>query len=243
MTGYIGRKMKTLFISEKAPHWRTNLRTGKIDCRKLHRLSRGSLEVCKQKGEHTYEDSAVWLVIDNSGSMKGVKASIAYAILACMASDLDKLRIPFGAVGFTSYQEPVNDEVRRSPCRLTLMKDFSEPYRVIRHRFVEPKSSSLTAEFPAIKFGAQKLAMRRESKRILFILTDGSTETGSAELDIAMRAAMKEYVQRLIKAGMKVVGVGILDDSLEEYIPDFIHVDDLSVFANQFYTKLSQLIL
>jgi nitric oxide reductase activation protein len=146
-------------------------------------------------------------------------------------------------VGFTSYQEPINDEIRRSPCRLILMKDFNEPYRVVRHRFAWPKSSSLTAEFPAIRFGAQKLAMRKETKRVLFVLTDGHTETGSAELDVAMRAAMKEYIQRLIKAGMKVVGVGILDDSLAEYIPDFIHVSDLSVFASQFYTKLSQLIL
>jgi cobalamin biosynthesis protein CobT len=243
MTGYIGRKMKVLFISEKAPTWQHNLRSGKLDPRKLHKLSRGSLDVCKRKGESVYEDSAVYLVIDNSSSMNS-KSPIAQGLLTSMASDLDKLRIPFGAVGFTSTSEyAYGDGVRRNPCTLNLMKDFDDPYRRVRHRFVWPSNTKVTAEFPAIRFAAMRLAMRRETKRVLFVLTDGQTCTGDQVLNGAMRKAMAEYFKRLLKAGMKVVGVGIESNSLKDYIPDFIECNNLSTFAVEFYAKLTKLIL
>ena len=243
MTGYIGKRLKVLFISERAPQWNHNLRSGKLDCRKLHKLSRGSLEVCKRKVEGVFEDSAVWLVIDNSGSMDS-KREIAQGLLTSLSSDLDKLRIPFGAVGFTSNSEGGTDDgIRHVPCILNLMKDFDEPYRRVRHRFVWPKSTNGTAEFPGIKFGAYRLATRRETKKVLFILTDGQTATGSDVLNTSMRIAMKEYIHRLVKAGVKVVGIGILDDSLEEYCPDFILCNDLRTFAAEFYSKLTKIIL
>jgi nitric oxide reductase activation protein len=243
MTGYVGKKMKVLFISEKAPVWQHNLRTGKLDCRKLHKLSRGSLEVCKRRVESVYEDSVVWLVIDHSGSMNN-KSDFAQGLLTSLSSDLDKLRIPFGACGFTSSGEyPYGDGVRRTPCTLNMMKEFEEPYRRVRHRFIWPRYTSGTAEFPAIRLGAQRLVTRRETKKVLFVLTDGDTATGDDVLDTAMRKAMKEYVQRLLRAGMKVVGVGILDDSLKEYIPDFIPCNNLQTFAAEFYSKLTKLIL
>ena len=85
--------------------------------------------------------------------------------------------------------------------------------------------------------------MRRETKKILFILTDGQTQTDNYDLDNAMRNATKEYVDRLIRAGVKVVGVGILNTCIADYVTDFIHMNDLATFPTIFYAKLSKLLL
>ena len=245
LTGYSGQRMKVLFISEKAPRWQGNLRAGKLDTKKLHRLASGSQDICRRKMEGVYEDSAVYLVTDNSSSMNS-KKEIAQALLTSLASDLDKMRIPFGAVGFTIGRDNNVDAahgIRTEPCTLNLMKDFDEPYRKVRHRFVWPSFCDLTAELPAIKFGAYKLAARRETKKVLFIITDGGTCVGSSVLADAMRDATKEFIERLLKAGIKVVGIGIQDTDMKYYCPDFIHVQDLDTFALEFYAKLTKLIL
>jgi cobalamin biosynthesis protein CobT len=245
ITGYSGQRMKVLFVSEKAPRWQSNLRSGKLDTKKLHRIPVGSQDVCRRKMEGVYEDSAVWLVIDNSSSMNH-KKEIAQPLLTSLAYDLDKMRIPFGAVGFTIHNNgsmQADQGIRTQPCYLNLIKDFDEPYRKIRHRFVWPSFTDMTAELPAIKFGAYKLAERRETKKVLFIITDGGTCTGSTILDAAMRNATKEFIERLIKAGVKVVGIGIQSTDMQFYCPDFIHVQELDKFALEFYSKLTKLIL
>jgi cobalamin biosynthesis protein CobT len=190
------------------------------------------------------------MVIDHSSSMNGFRSQIAQGILTAVSSDLDKLRIPFGAVGFTygEFASRKSDDdarggVRSQKATLNHIKGFNEPYRAVRHRFVWPTNTNCTAELPGIEFAARQLAMRRETKKILFILTDGETETGCDVLDYAMRVATKEFIERMLKAGVRIVGIGIQNTSMEEYCPDFIHVQDLSNFAHDFYVKLMKLIL
>jgi cobalamin biosynthesis protein CobT len=246
MTGYTGSKMKILFVSERAPHIVRNLRSGKLDSRRVYRLKSGSLDIFKRKDQGCYEDSAVYLVADHSSSMNGMKKLICQSILTCVASDLDKMRIPFGAVGFTidgSCTSETLQGIRVDPCILRLMKDFEEPYRRVRNRFVWPSYTNLTAELPAIQFAAKRLASRRETKKVLFILTDGCTETGCGQLDASMRQATKEFIDRLLRAGVKVVPIGIMDRSMRYYCPDFIYVNDLDKFATEFYGQLMKLLL
>jgi hypothetical protein len=249
MVGFIGNKLKRLFISERAPVWQRNLRSGKLDIKKTWKVAVGSQDIMRRKTEGMYEDACVYEVIDNSQSMDCSKARIAQAILTTVSTDLDKLRIPFGAVGFTTQQikrdniDAAEEGIRTLPAILYHVKGFNEPYRKVRHRFVWPRYNDLTCELPAIEFAAKQLAMRRETKKILFILTDGGTCTGSETLDAALRVATKDFIERLLRAGVKVVGIGIQDSHIAAYCPDFIYVRDLNNFAHEFYRKLTQLIL
>ena len=252
MVGYVGNKLKRLFISERAPVWQRNLRSGKLDIRKTWKVAVGSQDIMRRKTEGVYEDACVYEVIDHSSSMNGTRSRIAQAILTTVSADLDKLRIPFGAVGFTTHgvgsahrneYSKAEDGIRALPVILNHVKGFNEPYRKVRHRFVWPRNAQMTCELPAIEFAAKQLAIRRETKKILFILTDGGTCTGSATLDASLRKAAKDFIQRLLRAGVKVVGIGIQDNEIAEYCPDFIYVQNLNNFAHEFYRKLTQLIL
>lgn len=254
MLGYLGSKLRNLLISERASIWEKNVRTGRLDTRKLWRVKTGSYDVCKRKSIGIYEDAVIMEVIDNSGSMRGgpykesnSAGNVAQAILTAMSSDLDKLRVPFGAVGFTIqpqyYTEEGSQGIRTQPAILNMFKSFDEPYRKVRHRFVWPSYCDCTAELPAIKYAAEQLATRRETKKILFILTDGGTGFSDDPLNEAMRVATKEYIERLIKVGIKVVGIGIYATEMAYYCPDFIHINDIDKFAGEFYNKLMKLLL
>jgi len=262
ITGYTGSKLKQLFISQQAPDWHRNLREGKLDCKNIWKAKVGKKEICKRRTPSTLEDSAVTMVVDNSGSMAarisgrnyvhssgpGSKAFITHAIMTSLGSDMDKLRIPFEGIGFTTpWTDPSNHNavngVRTTPININLMKSFDEPYRQVRHRFVWPAYNNATAELPAIVFAANRLIVRKETKKVMFILTDGHTETGCSQLDAAMRVATKEFIERMKRAGIRVVLIGILDNSVLDYDPDAIILYDLNVFAREFYGKLMSLLL
>ena len=245
MVGFLGGKLKNLFISERAPTIVRGTRSGRLDIRKLHKIQTGSKDLYYRKTQGKYEDACVYEVIDNSGSMEDYgKSIIAQSILTAVSNDLDKLRIPFGAVGFTSDNErSATDGVRRTPCTLNQIKGFEEPYRRCRHRFVWPDMTSGTVELPAIQYAANQLVQRRETKKVLFILTDGGTGSGNDTLNNVLRVATKEFIERLVRAGVKVVGIGIIDNAIRDYCSDFIHVTDLSKFASEFYHKLTKLLL
>ncbi|MCX5884351.1 MAG: hypothetical protein NT096_00300 [Proteobacteria bacterium] len=249
MVGYLGGKMKRLFVSERAPVWQRNIRSGKLDIKKTWKVAIGSQDIMRRKTIGKYEDACVYEVIDHSDSMSGSKARMAQAILTTMSTDLDKLRIPFGAVGFTMRQlygaacVDAEEGIRSQSIVLNHIKGFNEAYRRVRSRFIWPDNCMVTCELPAIEYAAKQLALRRETKKILFILTDGATYTTSSTLDWALKEATKEYIQRLLNAGVRVVGIGIQDRYISNYCPDFIYVADLNNFAHDFYRKLTQLIL
>jgi len=245
ITGYDGSKLKRLFISEKAPVTHRHLRTGKFDSGRIIAMRNGSKNIYKKKTPSSFEDSAVALVVDHSGSMSGECGYIAHSILTITANDLDKLRVPFLACGFTSGKNNdaiCDDGVRTRPCIINVMKKFDEPYRAVKHRFVWPSSCNITVELPAIQYATYQLAQRRETKKVLFILADGETNTGNDNLDDAIVKATHEFIARIQRAGVRVVPIGILTNLLWN-CEDAIYVNDLNEFAGQFYGKLSQILL
>ncbi len=246
MTGYCGAKLRTLFISERSPRWTRNHKSGKLD---LHKLwADHTNDVFRRRTDYVKEDSAVSLIIDNSASMTDEeKSHIASSLLTILATELDRLRIPFEVTAFTGKSLngiDADEGIRSKPTDIRIIKEFDEPYRKIRFRF-QWKSGIYTPPFPCLKYAASRLSFRTETKKVLFILSDGITEFNNDVLEASMVQAQKEYVLKLKKAGFKIVGFGIKDDSILRWIPksDCIIIQDLQKFANEFYNKLTDILL
>lgn len=241
MLGGNTSKFKRLFISMKAPKMTRMQKSGKLD---LKRVWNDDTDVIFQKRRPgILENSAVSMIIDNSSSMMREKANIASAMLAYMARELDRLRIPFECMGFTTTRGKKADVdktgLRTCPILINLIKKFEEPYRKVRKHFQWPKEwTSGTIEFPCIKYAAQRLICRDETKKVMFILSDGQSGCG----DIMMNAMIK-YIQKLIKAGVIVVGIGIKSEAIKKYVPDSIVINDLNRLAPGIFNKLSKILL
>jgi len=250
MTGYTGTKLKILFISEKAPVTHRNLKEGKLDCRKLWKLKAGLTEICKRTHPASRQDSAVSIVVDNSLSMCGEKGNITHSIMTSLGADMEKMRIPFEAMGFTTQWVDQDDAdalasngIRTLPININLMKTFNEPYRTVRHRFVWPPNNIATAELPALIFATKRLLKRKETKKVLFLLTDGATCTGNQNLNAAMHTATIDYIKRMKRAGIRVVLIGIKDETVKDYDPNALIFKELDTFAGQFYKYLMSILL
>jgi len=242
LTGFLGTKLRTLLISDRAPRWQTNLETGRVDSRRLHRVVTGaSKSIFKRRIPAVYEDAAVSMVVDYSSSMRGWKINQAMALLTSLSENLDRLRVPFETFGFLNGRDSTQTCMRTTPAEIAVLKSFGEPFRRVKHRFTEGLVSGGTNEFPAIELAAKNLSTRRETKKILFILTDGITAFGNNEIHQASRDAMKDFILRLMRAGMRVVGFGIGDDSASYYCPEFVMVDDK--FATTCYAKLLKILI
>ena len=246
LTGYIGAKLRTLLISDRAPRWFRCQRSGRLDVKRLWNDNTDA--IYKKKLPARFEDSAVFMVMDNSGSMGGTRIDIATKMMTSLAAELDRLRVPFAAAGFTSAStgNSLNTVgVRTEPSTIQIIKTFDEPYRRTAGRFRPPSISLNTVEFPCIRFGAEQLARRRETKKVLFVFSDGRTESGVCQLDNAMRKAMKDYVKMLIRSEIYVVGFELLNDWLQEIIPTTIHIghNDLANLPSRFYKELLDILL
>lgn len=239
MLGGNTSKFKRLFISMRAPKMTRLQRSGRLD---LGRVWNDDSDVIFQKCQPgILENSAVSMVIDNSASMRGQKSQIASALLSYMARELDRLRIPFECMGFTTCGDASLDYegVRHGPILINLIKEFNEPYRKVRKHFQWPSGwPSGTVEFPCVRYAAQRLIHREETKKVLFILSDG--ESGC---DYRMMEAMIDYIQRLIKAGIIVVGIGIQDGAIANYVPDTIVIQNLNRVAPEIFNKLTRILL
>jgi cobalamin biosynthesis protein CobT len=247
ITAYVGNKFRSLFISEQARVWMRNLRSGRLDTKKL--WNDDSESIFRKKTEGRREDAAVSLIIDNSGSMYvngSNKYLIASSLLVSLANELDRVRVPFECVGFTSNSNEDyaknNLGIRTAPIHLNVIKMFNESYRRSKYRFVWPPRNSMTVELDCLKYAVNRLLQRKETKKAIFVLCDGQIDSSSRTLNDSLARAQKEYVKRLEKAGIFVVGFGIKDSSVADYYSNHIIVNDLDEFARKFFKELSHIL-
>jgi hypothetical protein len=58
-----------------------------------------------------------------------------------------------------------------------------------------------------------------------------------------MHAATIDYIARMKRAGIRVVLIGILDETVKDYDPDALIFNDLNTFATKFYRHLMSILL
>jgi Mg-chelatase subunit ChlD len=87
------------------------------------------------------------------------------------------------------------------------------------------RGTGLTPLGEAMQVGAFRLSDRRESRKIMLVLTDGRAGCECGDKAAVIHA--KHVSLLCAKAGIELVGVGILDDSLREIVADTIVIHEL----------------
>lgn len=77
-------------------------RRGKLDPRALYRVPQNDPRVFTQKEEHVSKDTAVTLLVDNSGSMGGAKLRLAMMAAYALSTTLNAVKIAHEVIGFTT---------------------------------------------------------------------------------------------------------------------------------------------
>lgn len=224
IAGDVG-KFLTIFKGRKAPRWVRGRRSGRLDTRAAAFAEiRGDprLDIFKKReaiGE--IQDLAVSLVLDNSGSMSGLKSHLAALGALAVAEASDIARVPLEIL---AYSKTVDSH---SGVAQTLeIKEFNEPlgqtlpYMAITDSEIKGVSFS-SSEFR--RFGGnseetnlfyiwKRLKKINHDRKIMIVFNDGGT-TGS-------RTALKSLVEKIIDDGIDVIGVGIGNRDVENFYPE-----------------------
>jgi cobalamin biosynthesis protein CobT len=237
------RGMANALRSAEKRWWRDDQVRGHLSPRTLYRLctDRTQLDVFRVRSVVQGRSTAVSVVLDASGSMTSRKMDVARQSMRVLLEALADLKIATEAFTFTTGDRFNLAEA----CRMTgqdhsqlqtrfsrfgnleigLIKRFEEPVKQALRRLPTIRGTGLTPLGEAMQIGASRLSVRRESRRIMLVLTDG--RAGCECGDGAAVAHAKHVADLCRKAGIELVNVGIQDESLRAIVADTIVIHQL----------------
>jgi cobalamin biosynthesis protein CobT len=228
-------------------------RSGRLHAGSLHRLTINDDRVFRRKQEHKSKETAVTLLIDNSGSMRhggrgATDTPIAVAMKAgfALSQTLERVGIKHEVLGFTTLPygrygatDPAPDHVEVAAEAARIGKDFTrvEPLYVpiyktfderltpeVKRRFAMPSAGHLrlhqNIDGECVRIAGSRLAMRREVRKVMIVLSDGSPACESS-FPHEIEADLHRAVLDAKKMRIDLVGIGIMDDSVRRFYPKF----------------------
>jgi len=229
--------------------WRDDQATGALSPRTLHRLcmDRPRLDVFRTTATVQGRSTAVSILLDASGSMTTKKMDVARDALHVLLDALSDLKVATEALTFTTGnefdlfragqlmgEEPTVLRERYSRfanLEIGVVKQFEEPVKQGLRRLPGIRGTGLTPLGEAMHVAARRLHPRPETRKILLVLTDGRAGCESCD-DAAVRHA-QIMAKRIGKAGIELIGVGIMDESLRAIVTDTIVVHQLEELPPQ----------
>ena len=242
---------RVLKVKENA-RWQTEREQGKVNGRALSKLASdpGYRQVFKEFRKTETNNVAVEILVDMSGSMDWKMDTAKMAAIA-MCEALKELDIKFEVTGFRSEAcREVSDVASRlSPDERGRFNRTAE--RLSLHVFKDFNSPSLNGieklfgqgnnpDGECVKWAANRLALRREKRKILIVLSDGQP---AAHADIrVLQAHLKDTVKEIEKSGIECVGIGVTDDAVKHYYDNYAVINDISKLPTETMAKLAKII-
>lgn len=188
----MAHQLQRVLLSRKRQHWDADQEAGQLDPSRLARLVADSSQtrVFRIDSEGRFKHTAVTLLLDNSGSMRGRPILIAALTADILARTLERCAIPVEVLGFTTTDwaggAPARDweQAGRPPhpgrlnaLRHIVYKPMATPWRRARLGLGVMLKDGLLKENidgEALAWASQRLLQRTESRRILVVVSDGA---------------------------------------------------------------------
>ena len=202
-------RLQRYLMARQAREWQFDLEEGLLDTSRLTRVIVHPLEslAYKQETETRFIDTAVTLLIDNSGSMRGEPITMAAICAEILGKTLERCGVKSEILGFTTRrwrggrarQSWLAEERPEQPGRLNelrhiIYKRGEVPWRRARQNLGLMLAEDLLKENvdgEALLWAHQRLLARPEPRRILMVISDGAPVD-----DATMAANDDEYLQR-----------------------------------------------
>jgi cobalamin biosynthesis protein CobT len=252
----IQRMMAARSQSVKVP----GFRSGRLHTAGLHRLAAGDDRVFRRLHVNESKDIAVGLLIDNSGSMEGIKVQTAMEAGYALSSTLERVGIQHEVLGFTTKWHPWGKEIqeareaanasgipysRYEPIYMPVYKGFDERLTFeVKRRFAAAPHQDLmgsNVDGESVEYAAYRLLRRKETRKVLLVLSDGNP---IADGDVkGLRRHLKETVEQVEKRGIETVGIGILTDAPRHYYPKFALLNNAAELPKCVMGELKRILL
>lgn len=228
--------------------WSRGHDEGELDTDVLYELpTRISEHVFKQRVKNMELDVAVSLAIDHSGSMGQEKMTLATQCAITLGDVLAAMNIPFQAYGFSTINKVPDHcpkDVAKTYARwnalwIGVYHDFNDQWRegAMRMSTMMGNKKQNTLDGESVLWGLRQLLMRREKRKILFVLTDGQPEPGAGHKG-RCSDHLKAVTQMASAVGVEVVGFGIQSRTVKIYYPHHVILTNMTDIVKEPLTKL-----
>lgn len=237
-------------------------RSGRLHGGSLHRLQVQDDRVFRRVQENKSKETAVTLLIDNSGSMGGSKIDTAMKAGFALSSTLERVGIKHEVLGFTTlfpnpeqskmiYEEKErlgekSDLARFEPIHMPIYKGFEERLNpVIKRRFVKgfhhgiPLLNNVDGE--SVRYAGQRLLQRREVRKVMIVLSDGNPACSTEQRD-AIYSDLHRAIAELEKARVEVIGLGIQSRAVKTFYKKHSVLNDLNALPGAVMGELQRIL-
>lgn len=242
-------RLQRRLLARQIRDWEFDLEEGLIDAARLDRVivNPGFASAYKQERESEFRDSAVFILIDNSGSMRGKPIEIACVVSDLISAALERCNIACEILGFTTSAwkggESHRDWVRcgrpANPGRLNDLLHIiykSAEERVRRSRvnlcaMLEPSLLKENIDGEAILWAARRLLALPEQRRVLIVISDGApvdqaTLENNADKEILDRH-LREVIGEIEGSGsIELAAIGVKHDA-RRYYRNSVQIDKI----------------
>ena len=236
---HLAHRLGRQLLARQRRWWDFDLEEGLLDSGRLARVVASPHRPLSFKGERDsdFPDTVVTLLVDNSGSMRGVPITTAALCTDLLARVLERCRVKVEVLGFTTkawkggasrrhWSDAGNPEApgRLNDLRHIVYKSASMPWRRARRRIgvmLHPDLLKENIDGEALLWAHGRLVARPEARRILMVISDGapvddstSSANGRSFLDNHLRsviAAVEAY------SPIELVAIGIGHDVTRYY--------------------------
>jgi cobalamin biosynthesis protein CobT len=252
----IERMMAARSQSVKIP----GFRSGRLHSGSLHRLRVGDDRVFRRKQENISKETAVSLVVDNSGSMNGEKIQTAMAAAYALSQTLERVGIKHEVIGFTTKEltREQSRELNKEESRVGTDYSRSEPiYMPIYKSYDERLTPEVKRRFAAtyvyggflrnnidgesITMASHRLLQQREPRKVMLVLSDGHPSCNGNHSELY--SDLHDAVDRITRARIEIVGIGIKSSAVRQFYPQSIVLDEIKDLPKTVMGELKRILL
>lgn len=233
-------QVKRLLISMKQTRWQHGHKRGHISSKNLWKARKPvyDVDVFKRKTSALELDTAVTILTDNSGSMSGHKFAHAAKAGVMLNEAMSKVGIPVELLSFTDdYNGPIN----------TIVKSFSEigvNEEELINRYAHCASwMRSNSDGESILWAFDRLKRRKEKRRVLIVLSDGSPASNNGDYGAEVEFTRKVVKNIEEKTPIEIYGIGIMDENVKMFYKDHKVLNSDSELENMLLGLVKQKVM
>ena len=258
----LANRLQRRLMAQQTRAWEFDLEEGMLDAGRLARVVANPTVPLSYKRERDTEfrDTAVTLLIDNSGSMRGRPITVAAMCGDILARTLERCGVKVEILGFTtrawkgglSRERWAADGKPREPGRLNdlrhiIYKAADAPWRRSRRNLGLMLREGLLKENidgEALLWAYRRLLARRENRRILMVISDGAPVDDST-LSVNPGNYLERHLREVIRdiearQAVELIAIGIGHD-VTRYYRRAVTIVDAEELGGTMMQKLAEL--
>ena len=187
-----------------------NANRGKLDTRKLHRISTGDAKIFLARSIRQGLNTAIHILLDSSGSMHGQKMDLACT--ACYSVAQSLYLVPGVSLAVTAFPGDPDSSIHcnggdNSYCTVGPILEHGQK---LHCQFMLSARGSTPMD-AAIWWVLQQMLFLAQSRKIILIISDGEPDNFTAT---------QKAIQAAQENGHEVYGIGIEDTGLQRLLPE-----------------------